>query len=1105
MKQISSKLLRGLCLFFLLCATLTTVSAQQRRPIDAQHPLWFIHVDVWYKADPQKIIDLIPEDIRPYVCMNLSLSCGYDKARERYKMPHYAFQTYKSWGTVCQKNGVWFSCQPASGGHTHIQDYDMATFEYFFKKFPNFLGWNYAEQFWGFDESGDKSSATQTDRWALFARLVEMSHQYGGVLTVSFCGNIWSHGLNPIGELKRNSKFLQACKNYPENMLFLYKYTTSSCFYNNESVSWGPFISGLTRAYGVRYDNCGWNGAMDDIMGEGKCVYPAAAGIGTVMEQTCVNGGSVWDGPELTWNRECMYESSQTTVDNNYRRRNWARFANMNGVWIDMFRKIVDGTMYIPTREEVVGKTQIVIINDKTSGDDEDKYATWGSLYDGLYKQTDPMNRGNGQWMNNYCYFKSTGRYGAIPMVTGLYDDAAKAIPLQVKKSNYTSRWSTETKKLSDFQTRYPKVSTGDLYVNRYRNQLVTYNPHSYLNGKQRAEAVMPLEYNTCDEMELRYGKLSSGLIREYADHIDFYLNNYRAGTWSYAGRNYNDTVSMALDTIIIRGCSAEPVLKLTKHSSAKNYSSTTATQRYGADTGIDTIIVRHCGGLDLTVSCSGSADRSDKTDAIELKPLELPKQPEAWRGEILIEAEDMDFKNVKNCCTDQYGQYPSVIGHAGNGFVDMGTNSGASLRHQLELDANQAGDYVISVRYTCTSKAGNVKITVNGTTSTVSCAKTNTNEWRYARVEATMNEGTNELVIQNSGSLPMYIDQVSYRPKDVAPMTYYVSLQDNEGGVITADKEEAAEGDTITLDIEAAKGFELTELRLVNSVFYTLGKTLSLENGGLFPASDAQRLTPGTQRLCFVMPNDNVTLKPVYAEKGVLYKLNFETVVAGTMPPGWRCVQENGDVHEYPNSYSQGARTMNGFNGHQGKAIYWRDGVAEYGRQNAFPLTLEPGDYVLDYSMAAWKNSPKYKAQILDYATGEVIATSASTTATPNANGSTSASVTSAKLFELPFTVDAAGRYVISFQNQDAIGGFDEFLLLECSLKAVEPEFIEGDVNGDGVVDVADISTIISVMAGATIPEASGNADVNGDGSVDVADISNVISIMAANARTTP
>ena len=101
-----------------LTFALQTLTAQSRRPIDAQHPLWFIHVDVWYKADPQKIIDLIPDEVKPYVCFNLSLSCQYDKDLNIYKMPQNAFQTYKSWGTVCQQNGVWFTCQPASGGHT---------------------------------------------------------------------------------------------------------------------------------------------------------------------------------------------------------------------------------------------------------------------------------------------------------------------------------------------------------------------------------------------------------------------------------------------------------------------------------------------------------------------------------------------------------------------------------------------------------------------------------------------------------------------------------------------------------------------------------------------------------------------------------------------------------------------------------------------------------------------------------------------------------------------------------------------------------------------------------------------------------------------------
>ena len=59
----------------------------------------------------------------------------------------------------------------------------------------------------------------------------------------------------------------------------------------------------------------------------------------------------------------------------------------------------------------------------------------------------------------------------------------------------------------------------------------------------------------------------------------------------------------------------------------------------------------------------------------------------------------------------------------------------------------------------------------------------------------------------------------------------------------------------------------------------------------------------------------------------------------------------------------------------------------------------------------------------------------------------------------------------------------------------------LKGDVNGDGTVDVADIATVISVMAGS-VENHSNTADVNGDGTVDVADIATIISEMAARAR---
>ena len=71
----------------------------------------------------------------------------------------------------------------------------------------------------------------------------------------------------------------------------------------------------------------------------------------------------------------------------------------------------------------------------------------------------------------------------------------------------------------------------------------------------------------------------------------------------------------------------------------------------------------------------------------------------------------------------------------------------------------------------------------------------------------------------------------------------------------------------------------------------------------------------------------------------------------------------------------------------------------------------------------------------------------------------------------------------------------------------------LKGDVNGDGTVDVADISTIIDFMAGVgedsqsvggdlQSPVSARKADVNADGIIDVADIAAVITIMAGGVK---
>lgn len=759
-QTVMKKYLRMMGLVVLAILSSMPVFAQLRRPIDNEHPLWMIHIDVWNAADPQKIIDMIPEDIRPYTVFNLSLSCQFDVEQDVYKLPQNAILTYKSWASVCCKNNVFFTCQPASGGHTHIMDDDMETFEYFFKNYPNFLGWNYAEQFWGYDAEDDRSSTSQTSRIACFAKLVEMSHKYGGFLTISYCGNRWSHGLNPVGMMKRNANLLAACRKYPEAILWLYKYTTAFCWLNDESVTISPFISGLAKNYGVRYDNCGYKAAMQNALGE-KHKYPHAVGAATVIEQMCINGGAVWDAPE-TIPTEC-FEETTTTKENGYFVRNWRYFDHFDNIWIDMFRKVIDGTLQIPTRQEVVERTKIVLISDVPESQDnhwlkQKAFATPSDLFHGLYLQDrDPINQGQrydtgdpaGSMMNNQMFFKKTGRYQTIPTVVELYDDLAKSIPVKIKRSQYETIWSSQAKKVNAFNAQYPELYTGDLFVAREKNRLVTYFPYTCLAGHKVATASIPLQYNSCEKLELEYGAYMSAHIREESDGISFYMNNYR-----------NDTLTLSTNKFTIVGATERPTYTFKDRS---NHKASQISEKWDATTGRFELTVKILGAADLDIRCKGTA--SERIVAPAKIALGIPQQPglEDWNGELYIEAENMDYKNISRCVLDPYREYPAERGHSAMGFMEMGRNLSGALRTTLRN--MKAGVYKITIRYMTRELDAAVNVKVGKSDKNFILPQTEENIWGEVTKTVTLNEGDNRLDIVNMLPSNFYFDYVTVTP----------------------------------------------------------------------------------------------------------------------------------------------------------------------------------------------------------------------------------------------------------------------------------------------------------------------------------------------------
>lgn len=664
-------------------------SAPLRRPISPQQPAWFIHIDSWNQADPQKIINMVPADIRPYVVFNISISINHDRLTSKWLQAEYGYEIAKSWLRVCAENRVWAMIQQSSGGFQHFSQSDLTVYEEFYRDYPNFIGFNYAEQFWGYDgslqppSSGsyDPLSPPWADRITLFANLLQLSNRYGGYLAVSWCPNQWNPNINPIGMLKRNAAFAAACRNYTENYILCEKYTQQTYQHDMESTCMGAYMSGYAGQYGIRYDETGWT----DSTGTHANFTPAT-GIAPHLEHAMLTGQTVIDGPELIMTQSSRELGTGSTPDG-FTTRRWEFYPQFYNVNVDVFRKILDGHVRIPTRREVIDRTKVVIINNVGSGTNQDQYSTPQTLFEGLYRMDS-----DGNYEFNKSFFKKTGRYPAIPVVYQLDDADANSFAVQVNKSDFATRWPNIASKITEFNTLFPSEYTGTLYAGRHENGWVTYNP---FKTSQTATASIPFKYNTCTSMELSYSQYSAGVIKEYSNRLNVYLNNYD---------NVPGT-GLKTDIIRINGAGTQPTWSYTDRGSH-----TASNVTAGWSGGVFTLTVQHNGALDITINCAGSA--TGRLTAYTPAVLNAPAIPPVYAGPLQHEAEHFDYKSISGNTPN--GVSGTVHNYTGQGYLRFGTNAAASIRDTVNMP--YAGTYQLRTRYSLTGgNVNSIGIYVNG------------------------------------------------------------------------------------------------------------------------------------------------------------------------------------------------------------------------------------------------------------------------------------------------------------------------------------------------------------------------------------------------------
>ena len=96
---------------------------------------------------------------------------------------------------------------------------------------------------------------------------------------------------------------------------------------------------------------------------------------------------------------------------------------------------------------------------------------------------------------------------------------------------------------------------------------------------------------------------------------------------------------------------------------------------------------------------------------------------------------------------------------------------------------------------------------------------------------------------------------------------------------------------------------------------------------------------------------------------------------------------------------------------------------------------------------------------------------------------------------FNVQYSKDDKGEEIVTLFNFKSFNGMSVYKIGK-NVEGPDPTpGVKGDINGDGVVDIADVNACIDMILG--LQDATAVGDVNGDGNVDVADMNAIIDIV--------
>ena len=203
-------------------------------------------------------------------------------------------------------------------------------------------------------------------------------------------------------------------------------------------------------------------------------------------------------------------------------------------------------------------------------------------------------------------------------------------------------------------------------------------------------------------------------------------------------------------------------------------------------------------------------------------------------------------------------------------------------------------------------------------------------------------------------------------------------------------------------------------------------------------------------------------------------------------MPIGWHGVGDKDNATNVRLMWN--VESNAGLNATSSKQAAFAKYTAEYGTETGYTLPLKAGVYELKFIYGGWNEVATRDIKVYN-AENNAVVTPVTITAKDNQAHTTADSWSN---YEGTVTIPADGNYVFSFYRENTTNQnqlvFSDITLYKAKAK-------KGDVNGDGNVDVADVTALVNALQ----PEAEkpAAADVDGDSDVDADDVKALVELV--------